>query len=402
MVGADDERPLTVRVLQRIVPRYRLPVFEALAATPGISLEIWASFGTELASVESITGSTRFKAVEAPTRLLGPFHWQPRAMQAAMEGDCDVLIASWTSRDIGLRRVLSAARRAGRATLLWGHGFGKTVPLFGDWLRDRVLSLADGAIFYGPSARDRFVARGFPADRLFVAPNAVDQTPVRLARESWLDDPARLAGFLRERGLEGDQIVLFLSRLEPDKRPDLIVRAAPLVLKKVPRAKFVFIGKGSQRQALERLASDLGIAESMIFTGAIFDEAELAPWCLSARLLVHPGGIGLTIFHAFGFGLPVLTTDHQIRHGPEFEMLEPGRNGLLFRDGDEQSLAESILRVLQDGDLRRTLASEALKTVDVDGGRDVSSMVAGFLSAIRAVAPRRRPGSADPIPPTSR
>lgn len=396
-----SESPLTVRLLQGIVPRYRLPVFEALGRAPGITLEVWASFGTEVNSIDSVHGSAHFRAVEMKTITKGPVHWQEGAMDAATKGPCDVLIASWNSRDVGLPRVLSAARRAGRATLLWGHGFGKTVPLLGGWLRDRLIRRADGVIFYGPAVRDRYIARGYPREKLFVAPNAIDQVPVRRARRRWLADPELLAGFRREHGLGEDPIVVFLSRLEPDKCPDLLIRAAPLVLAQVPNARFVLIGKGRERAALESMAARLGVAGRVHFAGAIFEEDQLAPWCLASSVLVHPGGIGLTLFHAFGFDLPVITTDGSRRHGPEIEMHRPDVNGLLFRDGDVSSLAETIVRVLRDEALRRRLATGAAGSVDAASGRDVEGMVAGFVDAIRSVAARRGGGAVRRAMPTA-
>lgn len=380
---------LVVRVIQQVVPQYRVPFFEALARVPGIRLEVWASYGAAFGSLESVGPSTVFHAEHAPFRWLGPFYVQPRAMEAATQGECDVFVADWNSRYLSLTRVLKAARRAGRATLLWGHGFGKTIPALGDWLRDHAVRASDGVVFYGPTSRDLYARRGFAPEKLFMAPNSIDQSAIRAAKAHWQGDPDRLPAFRRERGLGDDPVMVFLSRLEADKRPDLLIRALPEIRSKAPGARVVYIGKGSQRDALETLARELGVAEAVTFAGAIFDEMQIAPWCLSSKLLVHPGGIGLTIFHAFGYGLPVITSDGMRAHGPEFEVHQPGTNGLLFRDGDAADLALQIVSLLSDESRRRQLAKGAAATVGAPGGRDIPTMVEGFADAVRAVAGRR-------------
>ena len=133
----------------------------------------------------------------------------------------------------------------------------------------------------------------------------------------------------------------------------------PQVKSRHPDLVWCAIGDGRERQALEERARRLGMVEHVRWLGSIFDEEELAPWFLSSRLLVHPSGIGLTLLHAFGYGLPVVTHDDASTQMPEFDAFEPGGTGLLYRSGDVSDLADAVCRCLSDDPARRRMGSRA-------------------------------------------
>ena len=91
-----------------------------------------------------------------------------------------------------------------------------------------------------------------------------------------------VAQFRRTHGIHGRELAVFLSRIEPDKGVDLLLRAFARLRTARPHAKLAVIGKGSHKEPMERLALELGLGDSVIFTGAIYDDDALAPWMLSA------------------------------------------------------------------------------------------------------------------------
>lgn len=66
--------------------------------------------------------------------------------------------------------------------------------------------------------------------------------------------------------------VLYVGRLQKDKRVKILIKAAKFVLKKIPEAKFIIVGGGEESENLKRMAKDLGIGKSVIFTGFISDK----------------------------------------------------------------------------------------------------------------------------------
>lgn len=375
--------PLRVHLLQHRIMPYRVPLLAALARSPGLELSVWADRAISPAISEMESEGVAVK--DAPRRLIGPFFWQRGSIEASREAD--VVVLGWNTRSLDVPLALRAARRRGVGTVLWGHGFGKTNPGLGDRIRMGTARKADAILLYGPSTRQRMIDLGMPAERSFAAPNAIDQSSIVAATARWRSQPDELESFRSRHGLAGP-VVLFLSRLEPDKNPPLLVEAFAKVLARHPDATLVLIGDGSSRAETESAIDRLGIRDRVRLVGATYEEDRIAPWALSSSLLVHPGGIGLSLMHAFGYGLPVITTDRMALHGPEVEILEEGRNGLFFRDGDAQDLAERIVSLLEDAPRRTAMASAASDTVAGAKGRNIPNMVAGFLAAIDFAAAR--------------
>jgi glycosyltransferase involved in cell wall biosynthesis len=122
------------------------------------------------------------------------------------------------------------------------------------------------------------------------------------------------------------------------------------------------LGDGPERKQLEDRARQRGISQAIQWRGPLYDEDSLAPWFMSSAVLVHPGAVGLTLLHAFGYGLPVVTHDERSQQMPEIAALGDGSNGVLFRQGDVKSLAETLLGVLRAPELRSHLSEAALRT----------------------------------------
>jgi len=381
-------------VLQPLVPRYRVPVFELLAQQEGIDLEVWAGTGDKGSSLDAVHPDGAFCFVPAPQSRTGPFISQPAQLEAVSSGKFDVVILSWNARYLQIGKALRAARKAGVRTIIWGHGYSKRESWLRRFNRDRFLRGADACLVYNETAAKKLIARGHPREKVFVAMNAIDQTSIAAARQHWLERPDELKAFQREHGLAIPQgsdrpdVVLFVSRLEPDKRLDLLLEAFAQVVRSRPDARLVIIGRGPEQAKLEALATSLGIADAVRFTGAIYEENQLAPWFLSASVFAYPVAIGLSILHAFGYGVPVVTSDDIPAHNPEIEALRSGENGTLYRDGDTSDFAASILRLLEHADEHKQMSAGALATVTGEQGINIPRMVQGFVDAISFVTNR--------------
>jgi glycosyltransferase involved in cell wall biosynthesis len=372
--------PLTVALVQPIIPAYRIPVYETLSRSPGIDLTVWAS-ARGWGSLQSVDAEDRFKVRAVEYRRLGPFLWQPGSIACLEAPRPDVVLFNWNSRALDVPVALRRCRRLGIGSVLWSHGFGTRLPLLGDWMRSLAKTRADAFMLYGPTGRDRLKALGFPPQRLFIALNSLDQTPIRAAIEGWTRDPARLAEFRARKGLGEGPLLLYLARLERRKFPHLAIEALARLRHEQP-AQLAIIGDGSMRHELESLARSLGVSDRVHFAGALYEDEQIAPWALSATCLVHPGSIGLSILHAFGYGLPVVTSDRVEIQMPEFETLIPERNGLLYRHGEVDDLARQCDRILADPTLRDHLSEGATSVVTGPKARNIEGMVAGMLEAI--------------------
>lgn len=374
---------------QPALPKYRVPVFRALAERPGIELTVvhgeWPGI-TNVAAEGFESRRSELRWVSKWPRAL----WYDRAQVANASGRaCDVLVMPWNLNSLTLVPALVRARAAGVGTVLWGHGYSKNDHPARRAVRERALGLCDAVVLYSAGVAQAVRGRVPFPERVFVAPNALDHRKIDAARESWLSDPSRLARFRAERGLEGRPVVLFVSRLERDNRVEMLLEAVASVRARFPGVVLAVVGDGDERAALEARAAALGLGDSARFLGAMYAEEDLAPWYLSARCFAYPRNIGLSLLHAMAYGVPVITGGNPTSHGPEFDALKDGENGLVFKDLDTAALADRLGLLLGDDALAARLGEGARRTAR--SGFTLERMVDGLESAIR-YAHRRASG----------
>ena len=152
--------------------------------------------------------------------------------------------------------------------------------------------------------------------------------------------------------------LLYVGRLSPEKGVDTLLRALPPVLESVSGASLDVVGGGSDERALRALSADLGLAEHVRFIGAVAP-AELEDYYRTASAVVMPSrwmeNAPLVAYEAMSYGVPVIAS----ARGGLLELIESGRNGLLFLPDDHFDLAKTILRLSDDADLRRQLGDGA-------------------------------------------
>lgn len=374
--------PIRVTIQQPALPHYRVPVFYQLAQRPGLKVTLRYSVepGIPNAPAEG------FEAVCTPTRrttIFGrPLLWHHAQWAGASRNTTDVLIMTWNLHYASLIPAMLRAKANGVPTILWGHGYSKSEAGWRSYLRSRVSDLATALIFYNHTTAQRYLDAGHDPSRVFVALNSIDQTPIQTAKRQWTDAPDQVEQFRRDHRLGPGPVILFVSRLDPANRLDLLIHAIPQLTRDHPQLKAVVIGGGdAERERLSRLTKSLGVDSNIIFVGPVYQEAHLAPWFLSANLFCYPANIGLSLLHAFGYGLPVVTSNRIESQNPEIESLRDGHNGLLYEDGDAASLASTLRQALSDPEALRRMSRNALETVQQRFTLD--NMVDGMEAAIR-------------------
>ncbi|MFI6425883.1 glycosyltransferase family 4 protein [Promicromonospora sp. NPDC050880] len=148
-------------------------------------------------------------------------------------------------------------------------------------------------------------------------------------------------------GTPGAPTVAFLGRLdEPRKGLDVLVRAIPAILVQVPGTRFLVAGRGNGAVAETREALG-GLASSVEFLGGVSD-ADKAALLASADLYIAPqtGGesFGIVLVEAMSAGSVVVASDL----GAFQRVLDDGAAGALFRTGDPDDLAATVLALLAD------------------------------------------------------
>lgn len=141
-----------------------------------------------------------------------------------------------------------------------------------------------------------------------------------------------------------------VGRLRPWKGQARFLRMAAAIARAQPDARFAIVGgtildaDRSYAQELRRMATELGVAERVVFTGQLDD---VRPALAAMDVFVHPGDpepFGLATIEAMAMGKPVVA----FSHGALPEIVEEGVSGLLVPPGDEEALARAVLALLSD------------------------------------------------------
>jgi len=162
-------------------------------------------------------------------------------------------------------------------------------------------------------------------------------------------------------GLRKDEFIVgVISRLEPGKGNEFVIRAIPKIIHKFPNIKFVFIGDGSQRDYLENLAEALGVKEKILFLGLRKDVADLLQMFDIVCLASLYEGMGRVLLEAQAAGRPVVAT----RIGGIIDIVKDNKTGFLVASKDVDALAEAIIKLAGDRRLRKQMSEEARRFVD--------------------------------------
>jgi len=234
-----------------------------------------------------------------------------------------------------------------------------------------------------PTARAAQYMRGngFDAD-IQVVSNGVDldRFHPRATREDFRD----------RYGLPAAPLLLYVGRLDWEKNLDLVLQAVALLPSPVP-IHFATAGTGARREALERLAVELGMAKRVTFLGFVPDE-DLPALYAGAHAFVIAGTAELqsiATMEAMASGLPVLAADAVALP----ELVHPGENGYLFAPGNAESLCDQMRRLFTDCDLRDRMGQESLRIIqDHTLGRTMEK----FETLYTAAAGERTPAWSQP------
>ncbi len=187
--------------------------------------------------------------------------------------------------------------------------------------------------------RSDIVARGIPASKVTVIPNAVDIEKFTVGGAPDVELQAKL-------GLAGKTVLGFIGSFYAYEGLNVLLDALPLMLQSNPEIRLLLTGGGFQEQALRDQAQRLGVADKVIFTGRV-PNSEVTRYYDLVDVLVYPRlSMRLTELvtplkplEAMAQGRLVAASDV----GGHRELIQPGVTGVLFKAGDAADLARVVL-----------------------------------------------------------
>jgi len=151
--------------------------------------------------------------------------------------------------------------------------------------------------------------------------------------------------------------VLFVGRLDREKRVETLIRAAVQVLKEIPRCEFRLVGTGVLEEHYRDLVRSMGMADNFTFD-RFLDTEELVEAYRSCDVFVMPSDtetLGLVALEAMACGKPAVGADAWGLR----DVITHNVDGLRFPPGDDAELAAQLVRLLGDGEMRLRMGLKA-------------------------------------------
>jgi glycosyltransferase involved in cell wall biosynthesis len=161
----------------------------------------------------------------------------------------------------------------------------------------------------------------------------------------------------RELGFKEDNLVLGMvaNYNRPVKGVTNFLDAIPVIIAAVPSARFLFVGGGDEENALREKARSLGVEPYVVFAGYKKDIHRYYEIMDISVLTSFSEGLSLTLLESMEYGIPIVAT----RVGGNPEVVDEGRTGYLVPVKDNRMLADRIVKLLQNKELRQSMGKEA-------------------------------------------
>jgi len=222
------------------------------------------------------------------------------------------------------------------------------------WLERQLAKCSDRLIGVSDATVDELVELGVaPRSKFEVVPLGLDLEPF-LAVDAEPDRDIR-----RELGIADEEVLFsFTGRLAQIKRADVMLAALARARAAGAPVRVAVIGDGVIRPQLEELAEELGCAEAVDFLGYRTDLARILAAVDAALLSSDNEGTPVALIESAAAGRPAVATDV----GGVCDIVVAG-TGLLVGAGDEAALAEAMVGMASDPDLRRQMGARAREHV---------------------------------------
>ena len=342
-------RPLRVLLVTRQFPplvggteRQAQRLAEALTGAGARVTVLTARLDPTSRRYDRIGGCDVIRVPVLSMRFLGTLLWCLAVViqMTRRVGATDVVHVFW-AKDTALA-ALVAARVNGLPIVIrpaGGGRFGEAGAARRDPLKRLVIAClrgADAFVALSTTIRDELVDLGIPPARIHCIPNGV---PIGRSRP-------RAASLPR---------AVFVGRLSVEKNLHTLLRAWKVVATRLPEARLDIVGDGPLRDRLEALAGDLGLAESVTFTGNVSD---VGPALSRARVFVQPSfseGMSAALVEAMVAGLPAVVT----RTSGAIDLIEEGRSGKFVPEDDPAAIADALLELLTDEERAGAMGAHA-------------------------------------------
>jgi glycosyltransferase involved in cell wall biosynthesis len=218
-------------------------------------------------------------------------------------------------------------------------------PLRKNWISKFRYEILDRFIANSQHVARTLYDSGIAAERVAIVnegveiPKLVTAEERQLARKKW--------------GVTGEEFLFgCASAFVPEKGQRHVVEAMLAIRERLPKARLLLAGEGSDRASVQELATQLGVDGAVLFPGFVTDMQE---FYAALDAFVFPSefeGLGTALQAAMAYGLPVIST----ARGALSEVVEGGRTALVA-EPDAAAFAAAMIELMSDSNLQAKLGN---------------------------------------------
>ncbi len=235
------------------------------------------------------------------------------------------------------------------------NAFLKTV--FDSTLGRFMLNFSDEIIALTEHNKRLLLQMGASKEKISIVPNGVN-----------LEEFANIKQKYEQKAMEelnaNGPTLLYVGRIDWNKRIEKVVEAMPLILKKFPSAKFVIVGPDYANYAnkLRQLGEKLGVKHTLVIKGGVPRENLLALYSIADVFLLPSSyeGFGISLLEAMGSKIPVIASPS----GGPCDILAHGVHAWLLKEASAIEISEAVNLVLTDKKLRGKIVQNAFELVE--------------------------------------
>lgn len=194
-------------------------------------------------------------------------------------------------------------------------------------------------------------------------------------------NPKNNGAYLKKRfAIPNRPVLLYLGRIDKEKKVDIILKALPLVIKNM-NAHLVIAGKGTEMELLKNLAKSLNIKKFVTFTGYI-PKKDLPNIYLIADCFVIASIAELqsiVTMEAMASGLPIIAAKAMAIP----ELVRHNKNGYLFNPNDIENLAKYIIKILSNKNIRKKFSKNSLKIIRKHDIKNTITQLESFYEILK-------------------
>ncbi|MBK7549790.1 MAG: glycosyltransferase, exosortase A system-associated [Rhodoferax sp.] len=249
------------------------------------------------------------------------------------------------------------------------------------WLETRALKRAQHVFTICEGLRSDIVARGVPASKVTVIPNAVDIESFGPGGQPDVALKTRL-------GLDGASVIGFIGSFYAYEGLDLLLDALPGILNLRPEVRVLLVGGGPQDATLKAQARRQGVADKVVFTGRV-PHAEVQRYYDLVDVLAYPRHsmrltelvTPLKPLEAMAQGRLLVASDV----GGHKELIRHGETGMLFKAGSTEALTQTLIDLLAAQELWPDMCEAGRQFVEKE--RNWTTSVANYARVYASLAP---------------